>query len=102
VRTEEINDAFIKAMKTVLFLIKLIGCKPRLFYWRDLKLTKELFFGSHLPAFYRLSNSATKKSAINSIKSLPIAYSKKRAITILFFILIFNPISRITNLLSVK
>jgi len=83
-------------------LAKLIGCKPKKVYWNDLKLSRKLLFGSHLSAFYRISNSVTKESAVRTIKSLPVAYTNKRNFIILFFVLLFNPLSRLSNLFMAR
>ena len=73
----------------------LIGCSPRLIYWNDFELSKKLVFGSHISACYRLNDPQTRQKSINTIKSLTIAYSSRRIFTILLFILIFNPVTKI-------
>lgn len=66
---------------------KLIGCRPKLMHLKDFALTRKLIFGSHIPAFYRLQETDSRKV----IKSLPIAYSKRRALVLLAFIIFYYP-----------
>ncbi|UZO79168.1 FAD-dependent oxidoreductase [Aquimarina sp. ERC-38] len=73
-------------------MAELIGCKPKLWYWSDMNLTLKMFFGSHLPYFYRLKQSEQKANSIKLIKSLPIAYSFRRLLIVLLFICLYNPL----------
>lgn len=82
-------------------LAELIGCKPKLFYWRDLKLSKKLFFGSHISSFYRITEPTTRDKALETIRSLPIAYSKRRSIIILIFTLIFYFVNKFKKIYAV-
>lgn len=68
----------------------LIGCKPKLFHIKDFTLTKKLFFGSHISAFYRLNENPKTKEIV---KSLPIVYTKRRAMVLVLFILLYYPFS---------
>ncbi|AXT51933.1 hypothetical protein D1818_14150 [Aquimarina sp. BL5] len=73
-------------------MAELIGCKPKIWNWNDLKLTLKMFFGSHLPYFYRITDVYHKENSINLIKSLPIAYSFRRSLVVLLFICLYNPL----------
>ena len=73
-------------------MAKLIGCKTKFFYPENLLLTFKMYFGSHLPAFYRLTdpNPEIRRKSIEVIQSLPIAYSLRRVAAILFFTILFR------------
>ncbi|WP_420601948.1 flavin-containing monooxygenase [Flagellimonas sp.] len=68
---------------------KLVGCRPKYFNIKELGFSAKLFFGSHLPAFYRLNDPVYASTAKKTIKFLPTAYSTKRS-TIMLIILVLN------------
>jgi hypothetical protein len=83
-------------------MAKLIGCKPRILHLNNPLLSFKMYFGSHLSVFYRLNdkNQQIRQEALNIIKSLPIAYSFRRAIIIIGITILFRPIEYIYLLIK--
>ncbi|WP_431121365.1 flavin-containing monooxygenase [Flagellimonas flava] len=79
---------------------KLVGCRPKYFNLRDLKFSTKLFFGSHLPAFYRLNDPAYASTAKKTIKLLPTAYSAKRSSIMLLILFSHKPFEQLSRLFT--
>ena len=69
----------------------LIDCQP--YWWKhlDVVLWYKLWFGSHIPSFYRLRGSgATKNKAVEVIKRLSVAFSWQRVLLMFLYTLFFR------------
>lgn len=79
---------------------ELIGCQPHWWSHLDLGLWHKLWFGSHIPQFYRLRGpGAMKDEAVKVIKCLPIAFGWQRILIMLFYTLFFR-VKSISNWLK--
>jgi len=67
-------------------LAELIGCKPKQSFIKQPKLFYKMWFGSHLPMFYRLNGpGASPELAKDTIQSLPTGSSVRRNIMLSLF-----------------
>ncbi len=76
---------------------KLVGCRPKYFNIRDFSFSAKLFFGSHLPVFYRLNDPEYADVARRTIKLLPSAYPIKRKSIMLLILIVHWPFEQFSR-----